>query len=181
MDLTTREASTAARDIREASTAAPRDEGGTRDLWERFGQVAPPPPRTLVVVKRPQPMRRRDGATKSVSLHPLQARIYCDSYNVGGDGELYLRLVDAVVASPLFKLAMCVLYAFGPEDIKPSSPGNVALREELAKDGSAEAVETTIIVMRGMCIGWGVVEIALSLFGATLLMKVCRYFIPVEY
>jgi len=45
--------------------------------------------------------------------------------------------VDAVVASPLFKLAMCVLYAFGPEDIKPSSPGNVALREELAKDGSA--------------------------------------------
>ena len=63
-----------------------------------------------------------------------------------------------------------------------SSPGNIALREELAKDGSsAEAVETTIIVMRGMCIGWGVVEIALSLFGATLLMKVCRYFIPVEY
>ena len=90
--------------------------------------------------------------------------------------------VDAVVASPLFKLVLCVLYAFGPEDIKPSSPGNIALREELAKDGSsAEAVETTIIVMRGMCIGWGVVEIALSLFGATLLMKVCRYFIPVEY
>ena len=94
MDLTTREASTAARDIREASTAAPRDEGGTRDLWERFGQVAPPPPRTLVVVKRPQPMRRRDGATKSVSLHPLQARIYCDSYNVGDDALLYLRLSD---------------------------------------------------------------------------------------
>ena len=90
--------------------------------------------------------------------------------------------VDAVVASPPFKLVLCVLYAFGPEDIKASSPGNIALREELAKDGSsAEAVETTIIVMRGMCIGWGVVEIALSLFGATLLMKVCRYFIPVEY
>ena len=90
--------------------------------------------------------------------------------------------VDAVVASPLFKLVMCVLYAFGPEDIKASSPGNIALREELAKDGSsAEAVETTIIVMRGMCMGWGVVEIALSLFGATLLLKVCRYFIPVEY
>ena len=90
--------------------------------------------------------------------------------------------VDAVVASPPFKLAMCVLYAFGPEDIKASSPGNIALREELAKDGSsAEAIETTIIVMRGMCICWGVVEIALSLFGATLLMKVCRYFIPVEY
>ena len=158
---------------------AQRDEA--RELWERFGQVAPPPPGKLVVVNRPEPLRRHDGS-KSVSLHPLQARIYCDSYNVGGDGELYLRLVDAVVASPLFKLAMCVLYAFGPEDIKASSPGNIALREELAKDGSsAEAVETTIIVMRGMCIGWGVVEIALSLFGATLLMKVCRYFIPVEY
>ena len=90
--------------------------------------------------------------------------------------------VDAVVASPPFKLVLCVLYAFGPEDIKASSPGNIALREELAKDGSsAESVEVTIIVMRGMCIGWGVVEIALSLFGATLLMKVCRYFIPVEY
>ena len=90
--------------------------------------------------------------------------------------------VDAVVASAPFKLVLCVLYAFGPEDIKASSPGNIALREELAKDGSsAEAVETTIIVMRGMCIGWGVVEIALSLFGATLLLKVCRYFIPVEY
>ena len=90
--------------------------------------------------------------------------------------------VDAVVASPLFKLAMCVLYASGPEDIKASSPGNIALREELAKDGSsAESVEVTIIVMRGMCIGWGVVEIALSLFGATLLLKVCRYFTPVEY
>ena len=85
-------------------------------------------------------------------------------------------------ASPPFKLVLCVLYAFGPEDIKPSSPGHIALREELAKDGgSAEAIETTIIVMRGMCICWGVVEIALSLFGATLLMKVCRYFIPVEY
>ena len=91
-------------------------------------------------------------------------------------------VVDAVTASPPFKLVLCVLYAFGPEDIKASSPGNVALREELAKDGgSAEAIETTIIVMRGMCICWGVVEIALSLFGATLLMKVCRYFIPVEY
>ena len=91
-------------------------------------------------------------------------------------------VVDAVVASPLFKLVLCVLYAFGPEDIKASSPGNIALREELAKDGSsAESVEVTIIVMRGMCIGWGVVEIALSLFGATLLLKVCRYLIPVEY
>ena len=90
-------------------------------------------------------------------------------------------VVDAVVASPLFKLVLCVLYAFGPEDIKASSPGNIALREELAKDGSAESIEVTIIVMRGMCIGWGVVEIALSLFGATLLLKVCRYFIPVEY
>ena len=80
------------------------------------------------------------------------------------------------------KLVLCVLYAFGPEDIKASSPGNIALREELAKDGSsAEAVETTIIIMRGMCIGWGVAEIALSLFGVTLLMKVCRYLIPVEY
>ena len=96
--------------------------------------------------------------------------------------DLTRAAVDAVVASPLFKLAMCVLYAFGPEDIKASSPGNIALREELAKDGSsAESIEVTIIVMRGMCIGWGVVEIALSLFGATLLMKVCRYFIPVEY
>ena len=89
--------------------------------------------------------------------------------------------VDAVVASTPFKLVLCVLYAFGPEDIKPSSPGNIALREELAKDGSAESIEVTIIIMRGMCIGWGVVEIALSLFGATLLMKVCRYFTPVEY
>ena len=90
--------------------------------------------------------------------------------------------VDAVVASTPFKLVMGVLYAFGPEDIKASSPGNIALREELAKDGSsAESIEVTIIVMRGMCIGWGVVEIALSLFGATLLLKVCRYFIPVEY
>ena len=90
--------------------------------------------------------------------------------------------VDAVVASPLFKLVLCVLYAFGPEDIKASSPGNIALREELAKDGgSAEAIETTIIVMRGMCIGWGVAEIALSLFAVTLGLKVCRYFIPVEY
>jgi len=32
-----------------------------------------------------------------------------------------------------------------------------------------------------LCIGWGVAEIALSLVGVTLLMKVCRYFIPVEY
>ena len=75
-----------------------------------------------------------------------------------------------------------MLYAFGPEDIKPSSPGNVALREELAKDGgSAEAIETTIIVMRGICMCFGVAEIALSLIGATALLKVCRYFIPVEY
>jgi len=63
-----------------------------RDLWERFGQVAPPPPRTLVVVKRPQPMRRSDGS-KSVALHPSEAASYCDSYNAGG-GELYLRLSD---------------------------------------------------------------------------------------
>ena len=90
--------------------------------------------------------------------------------------------VDAVVASPPFKLVLCVLYAFGPEDIKASSPGNVALREELAKDGSSvEAIETTIIVMRCMCMCWGVAEIALSLIGVTLLLKVCRYFIPVEY
>jgi hypothetical protein len=90
--------------------------------------------------------------------------------------------VDAVVASPPFKLVLCVLYAFGPEDIKASSPGNIALREELAKDGgSAEAIETTIIVMRCMCMCWGVAEIALSLIGVTLLLKVCRYFIPVEY
>ena len=71
---------------REASTAAPRDEA--RDLWERFGQVAPPPPRTLVVVKRPQPMRRSDGS-KTVALHPSEAASYCESYNAGG-GELYL-------------------------------------------------------------------------------------------
>ena len=251
-----------------ASTAAPRDEA--RELWERFGQVVPPPPGKLVVVNRPEPARRHDGS-KSVSLHPLQARIYCDSYNVGDDGLLYLRLsdggpdessgwifrvvadagvpagggdvapaggfvaflagvynfatdilsvliviflitfflmlvietvraafsfvcgigvlapilgairaaVDAVVASPLFKLAMCVLYAFGPEDIKESSPGNIALREQLAKDGSsAETIETTMIVHRGICMGWGVAEIFLSLLGVTLLMKVCRYFTP---
>ena len=90
--------------------------------------------------------------------------------------------VDVVVTSLPFKLAMCVLYAFGPEDSKPSSPGNVAFREELAKDGSsAESIEVTIIMMRGMCMGWGVAEIVLALFGATLLLKVCRYFIPVEY
>ena len=89
--------------------------------------------------------------------------------------------VDAVVASPPFKLVLCVLYAFGPEDIKPSSPGNVALREELAEDGSAESIEVIIIIMRGMCIGWGVAEIALSLFAVTLGLKICRYFIPVEY
>ena len=90
--------------------------------------------------------------------------------------------VDAVVASPLFKLVLCVLYAFGPEDIKQSSPGNIAMREELAKDGSSvESVEVTIIIMRGMCMCWGVAEIALSLIGVTLLLKVCRYFIPVEY
>ena len=77
---------------------------------------------------------------------------------------------------------MCVLYAFGPEDIKPSSPNNVALREEGVRDGRPdEAIEATIIIMRGMCMGWGVAEIALSLFGVTLLLKVCRYFIPVEY
>ena len=29
--------------------------------------------------------------------------------------------------------------------------------------------------------GWGVAEIALSLFAVTLGLKVCRYFIPVEY
>ena len=74
-----------------ASTAAPRDEA--RELWERFGQVVPPPPGKLVVVNRPEPARRHDGS-KSVSLHPLQARIYCDSYNVGDDGLLYLRLSD---------------------------------------------------------------------------------------
>ena len=89
--------------------------------------------------------------------------------------------VDAVVASPPFKLVLCVLYAFGPEDIKPSSPGNIALREELAKDGSAESIEVIIIIMRGMCMGWGVAEIVLSLFGVHVLLKVCRYFIPVEY
>ena len=45
---------------------------------------------------------------------------------------------------------MCVLYAFGPEDIKASSPGNIALREELAKEeGSAESIEVIIIIMRG--------------------------------
>ena len=70
----------------DASTAAPRDE--TRDLWERFGQVAPPPPRTLVVVKRPQPVRISDGS-KGVALHPSEAASYCDSYSAGG-GELYL-------------------------------------------------------------------------------------------
>ena len=91
-------------------------------------------------------------------------------------------VVDAVTASPPFKLVLCVLYAFGPEDIKESSPGNVAMREELAKDGSSvESVEVTIIIMRGMCMCWGVAEIALSLIGVTLLLKVCRYFIPVEY
>ena len=90
-------------------------------------------------------------------------------------------VVDAVVASPPFKLVLCVLYAFGPEDIKPSSPGNIALREELAKDGSAESIEVMIIIMRGLCMGWGVAEIALSLFAVTLGLKVCRYFIPVEY
>ena len=89
--------------------------------------------------------------------------------------------VDAVVASTPFKLVLCVLYAFGPEDIKASSPGNIALREELAKDGSAESVEVMIIIMRGMCVGWGVAEIALSLFAVTLGLKICRYFIPVEY
>ena len=68
-----------------------RDEERTRELWERFGQVAPPPPSTLMVVNRPQPMRRHDGS-----------------------------------------IVLCVLYAFGPEDIKASSPGNIALREELA-------------------------------------------------
>ena len=90
-------------------------------------------------------------------------------------------VVDAVVASPLFKLVLCVLYAFGPEDIKPSSPGNIALREELAKDGSAESIEVIIIIMRGLCIGWGVAEIVLALFGVHVLLKVCRYLIPVEY
>ena len=70
----------------------------------------------------------------------------------------------------------------GPEDSKASSPGNVAFREELAKDGSsAESIEVTIIMMRGMCMGWGVAEIVLSLFGVHVLLKVCRYFIPVEY
>ena len=117
-----------------------RDEERTRELWERFGQVAPPPPSTLMVVNRPQPMRRHDGS-----------------------------------------IVLCVLYAFGPEDIKASSPGNIALREELAKDGSAESIEVMIIIMRGMCVGWGVAEIALSLFAVTLGLKVCRYFIPVEY
>ena len=87
--------------------------------------------------------------------------------------------VDAVVASPPFKLVLCVLYAFGPEDIKESSPGNIALREQLAKDGSStETIETTMIVHRGICMGWGVAEIFLSLLGVTLLMKVCRYFTP---
>ena len=90
-------------------------------------------------------------------------------------------VVDAVTASPPFKLVLCVLYAFGPEDIKASSPGNIALREELAKDGSAESIEVMIIIMRGMCVGWGVAEIALSLFAVTLGLKICRYFIPVEY
>ena len=117
-----------------------RDEERTRELWERFGQVAPPPPSTLMVVNRPQPMRRHDGS-----------------------------------------IVLCVLYAFGPEDIKASSPGNIALREELAKDGSAESIEVMIIIMRGMCVGWGVAEIALSLFAVTLGLKICRYFIPVEY
>ena len=90
--------------------------------------------------------------------------------------------VEGVVTSPPFKLAMCVLYAFGPEDSKAASPGNVAFREELAKDGtSAESIEVTIIMMRGMCMGWGVAEIVLSLFAVHVLLKVCRYFIPVEY
>ena len=83
--------------------------------------------------------------------------------------------------SPPFKLVMCVLCAFGPEDIKASSPGNIALREELAKDGSAESIEVIIIIMRGLCMGWGVAEIVLSLFGVHVLLKVCRYLIPVEY
>ena len=70
MDLTRGEASASrdSHDSREASTAAPRDEA--RDLWERFGQVAPPPPGKLVVVNRPEPLRRHDGS-KSVSLHPF--------------------------------------------------------------------------------------------------------------
>ena len=90
--------------------------------------------------------------------------------------------VDAIVASTPFKLVLCVLYAFGPEDIKPSSPGNVALREQLTEEGSsAESIEATIIITRGLCIGCGVAEIVLSLIGVTLLLKVCRYFIPVEY
>ena len=77
---------------------------------------------------------------------------------------------------------MCVLYAFGPEDIKASSPGNIALREELAKEeGSAESIEVIIIIMRGLCIGWGVAEIVLALFGVHVLLNVCRYLIPVEY
>ena len=81
-----------------------------------------------------------------------------------------------------FKLVLCVLYAFGPEDIKPSSPNNVALREEGVRDGrEAEAIEATIIITRGLCMGWGVAEIALALFGVNVLLKVCRYFIPVEY
>ena len=71
-----------------------------------------------------------------------------------------------------------MLYAFGPEDIKPSSPGIVALREELAKGGSIQNIEVIIIIMRCMCVGWGVAEIFLSLLGVTLLMKVCRYFTP---
>ena len=74
-----------------------------------------------------------------------------------------------------------MLYAFGPEDIKPSSPGIVALREELAKGGSIQNIEVIIIIMRCMCVGWGVAEIVLSLFAVHVLLKVCRYFIPVEY
>ena len=183
MDLTRGEASASrdSHDSREASTAAPRDEA--RDLWERFGQVAPPPPRTLVVISVVIVVF---FITLVLMLAVTAVResfsFVCGINFLAPILGAIRAAVDAVVASPLFKLAMCVLYAFGPEDIKASSPGNIALREELAKDGSsAESIEVTIIVMRGMCIGWGVVEIALSLVGATLLMKVCRYFIPVEY
>ena len=194
----TRGEASASRDIREASTAAPRDDAHraalAADAGERSRDAA-------LILRADAAARGRVGkfATDLISVVivvffitlvlMLAVTAVRESFSfVCGINFLAPILgairaaVDAVVASAPFKLAMCVLYAFGPEDIKASSPGNIALREELAKDGSsAEAVETTIIVMRGMCIGWGVVEIALSLFGATLLMKVCRYFIPVEY
>ena len=53
--------------------------------------------------------------------------------------------------------------------------------EDIANDGSAESIEVIIIIMRGMCMGWGVAEIVFALFVTHTLLKICRYFIPVEY